>query len=263
MRRWVQRIAIAGAVGVVLLAAALLLLQRLASAEIAPYEAVLGVPEADLQAGRRSLESELTALASDNGSAPPATGPAERPPSSIWRLDLAQQEVNGWLATRTEKFAPQLAEGGIYQPRVLFNAGDVVLAFRYESSWLHSVVSLQVKPMALEDGTLGIALCGASAGKLPLPLGRIVSEAQRALAEANLPIRWRTHEGNPLAVIDFELLASQPGIRRTLQGLQCEAGELKLWGEIVRVAPPTSPAATPTQQQGEIAWPSPDKEPSP
>lgn len=259
MRRWVQRIAIAGGLGLALLAVGLLLLQQLASAEVGPYAEVLNVPEADLQAGRRSLESELTTLASDDGSGPRQSAAPGTTSAARWRLDLAQEEVNGWLATRTEKFAPQLAEGGIHQPRVLFNAGEVVFAFRYESAWLRSVVTLKVIPMALEEGTLGIALAEASAGRLPLPRGQIVSEIQRALAEANLPIRWKTLDGEPLAVIDFELLASGGGVRRTLQGLQCETGELKLWGEIVRVAPPSTRISKPSQPQGDIAWPSPEK----
>ncbi len=233
---WLRRIAIA--LGLLLLAVggALYYLHALATAEVALYQAVLEADPEQLEEGRKELESQTFATFSD----------AQDP--SAWALAVTPDQLNGWLASRIDEFAPDLQREGVRDPRVLFDADQVSVVFKLEADRLNSVVTVRLRPVITTDQGLGIVLIGASAGRLPLPTSQIVEKLKQATAGLDLPLKWRQEDGRPMLLIDFEQVASTPEVRRRIESVVVTPEMLRVSGDTLVALPGPVPGD----------WPAPD-----
>ncbi|QDU90304.1 hypothetical protein Pla175_37070 [Pirellulimonas nuda] len=243
MKLWLRRIAIALGLLLLVVGGALVYLHRLATAEVAEYQAVLQADPAALEEGRKELESQSFATFSD----------AQNP--SAWALAVTPDQVNGWLAVRAEDFAPDLKKAGVLDPRVLFDPEVVSVVFRLQTEALDSVVTVRLQPVITTEKEIGIILVGASAGQLPLPTSQIVERLKQATAGLDLPLKWRQDAGRPMLLVDFEQIVSSGHVHREIDAIVVTPEFLRVSGETLVGLP------------GEVPkdWPAPDEtqEPAP
>lgn len=146
-----------------------------------------------------------------------------------WQALFTAQQINGWLAVDLPANHGDLLPAEWDCPRVSLDRGQVVLACRYGSGTLATVVTLSLAPYVTESNELAIRVCGARAGWFPLPLQPILDQLSQGAAEAGLPLHWEQAGGDPIAVIQLAPRRSD-GRLLLLETLEVHSGELYLAG---------------------------------
>ncbi len=121
-------------------------------------------------------DSALAAQASQNGATQPTTSPAainvtftDDELNSVFEK---WSELNNWKATYSKY---------INDPMVIFQRDRIILAGRVQNNQLNSVVSVQLQPEILPDGTMQLKLVRALAGRLPVPTAMFQKYLDRAV----------------------------------------------------------------------------------
>lgn len=230
MYRWLRRIALGSGLMLTGAAVAVFFLYRAATAPVPEYQALVEQTRQQLETGeieqnRQELESQLAALYSDAAEA------------TRWETTITELQLNSWLATQLVHDFPELAEQGVYDPRVLIKAGAVTLAMRAELHGMNAVVAFDLEPFVAEDGSLALELAAARVGSAPLPTAQIMDQLNAAMGDEGLPGRWSTSNGNPVLLIDFEQQASSFNFSRSLDAIEVRQGEVYIAGETLERAP--------------------------
>jgi hypothetical protein len=146
-----------------------------------------------------------------------------------WQAQFTAEQINGFLAVDLVKQFPELDTPEIRDPRVELRPGEATLAFRYAGPSVTSVVSLDVDVYLAEPNTVAIRIRGARAGALPLPLADMLEAVSRAAAAADVPLRWRQSDGDPVAEVTFK---STPGrAPLSIEKLEIRDGVLYIAGK--------------------------------
>lgn len=121
-------------------------------------------------------DSALAAQASQTGATRPTTSPAainvtftDDELNSVFEK---WSELNNWKTTYSRY---------INDPLVVFQRDRIILAGRVQNSELSSVVSVQLQPEILPDGTMQLKLVRALAGRLPVPTAMFQKYLDRAV----------------------------------------------------------------------------------
>ena len=157
-----------------------------------------------------------------------------------WQAQFTAEQINGYLAVDLVKQFPELAAPEIRDPRVELRAGAATLAFRYDGPPASSVVSLEVEAYLFEPSVVALRICGARAGALPLPLDEVLESISRAAAAADVNLRWRQTEGDPVALVTFESPPGKPQL--AIEKLELRDGSLFVAGKTApkRLKPPSA-----------------------
>ena len=152
-----------------------------------------------------------------------------------WQAAFSDTEVNGWLAiTLKEKFADLLPES-ILDPRVAFNDNEAVIGFRYRDENMTTVISVRVDAWIDKTDVLALRLRKAHAGKLPIPLKKIVDNMNQAAEKIQFPITWTQQNGAPVARIPLQDVLSTEAELRRLETVELHKGELYLAGTTAKL----------------------------
>lgn len=165
------------------------------------YRAVRQVPEfyrqaldVDLRESRSASDEMLqqtTALASDLRK------------SGHWQAVFTEAQLNGWLAVdRAENHAHALP-AEITDPRIHIKGSKLIVACRYQSGSINSVVSLTLEPYLTRPNVLAVRVRRARAGSLPLPLNRILDAIADGVRRTSFRIEWRQADSDPVAQISL------------------------------------------------------------
>ena len=148
-----------------------------------------------------------------------------------WEAQFTAEQINGYLAVDLVKQFPELAAPEIRDPRIELRSGGATLAFRYEGPAASSVVSLAVEAYLAEPNVVALRIRQARAGVLPLPLDDVLEAISRAAAAADVNLRWRQTDGDPVALVTFK---SPPGgPRLAIEKLDLREGLLYVAGKTV------------------------------
>lgn len=120
-----------------------------------------------------------------------------------WEALFTAEEVNCWLAVDLARNHARSLPPGVSEPRVAFTDGGVVLACRYESPSISTVLSLHVDAYLAEDNVLALRFRKARAGNLPLPMAEVLDNLSREAAKHNVPVRWLQADSDPVALISM------------------------------------------------------------
>jgi hypothetical protein len=90
---------------------------------------------------------------------------------------------------------------------------------------------LTVKPYlsAAEPNVLALEICKARAGRLPLPLKRVLDEISAAAAQAKVQLHWRYVGGSPVAQITLPE-PHESGRLVWIEALELEDGKIYVAG---------------------------------
>lgn len=118
-----------------------------------------------------------------------------------WEALFTAEQINGWLAVDLEQnYADSLPEG-VSEPRVEITPQGATLACRWQDGRLATVFSLSAELYVAEPNVLGLRISTARAGKLPVPLDRVLDGVTRAATDLDWAIEWRQIDGDPTALI--------------------------------------------------------------
>ncbi len=141
-----------------------------------------------------------------------------------WEAWFTEKQVNGWLAVDLVENHPDSLPDGISDPRVAFDEKAVSLFCRMRRSGTETVLTLVVEPYLDEPNVLGLRFHKARAGILPLPLGSIVEQLEKAARDLELNLTWRQTDGDPVALITIPALLEDDRVLR-LEHLEVRDGE--------------------------------------
>jgi hypothetical protein len=150
-----------------------------------------------------------------------------------WEAIFTDQEVNAWLAEDlVTHFADQLPPE-VHEPRIVFEADRVTLAFQLDQGPIRSVISLVARVGVPEQNVLELTLEKIRAGAVPFPPDSIVERITKKALKHGLDIQWR-HEGEtPIALIRYS-----PDMTRNdvvLEQIHIRNGQIRLAGRSNRI----------------------------
>lgn len=120
-----------------------------------------------------------------------------------WEALFTAEEINSWLAVDLVRNHSGSLPPGISNPRIALADGGVILACRYETSKISTVLSLHVDASLAEDNVIALRFRKARAGNLPLPMGEVLDNLSREAARHNIPVRWLQADSDPVALISI------------------------------------------------------------
>jgi len=189
------------------------------------YTAALEVDSNTLADESHAMERRVATLVSD----------AKQQPS--WRAVFSDREVNGWLAVALEEKFADLLPTSIVDPRVAFEAEEVVIGFRYQGKDFTTVISVRAKAWISDADVVAIRMLSAHVGTLPIPLTKIVDHINKAAHKLQVPLRWTQQDGAPVALLSLPGVLSAEGELRRLDVVELHEGELYLAGSTFEVEP--------------------------
>ncbi|QDU29814.1 hypothetical protein ETAA8_49290 [Anatilimnocola aggregata] len=163
-----------------------------------------------------------------------------------WQVELAADEINGWLATvLPEKFGEAIPPG-ISDPRVAIEQGRLLAACKYQAVGIETVVSIELEAfLTNETNVVAVRVHQVAAGKVPIPLGQYLEQITAAAAERGIFVRWQEVDGDPLALISLPL--AEPDDKRSIviRSLELSPGKLIATGTAEDTAPVKRPRPVP------------------
>ncbi|MCA9161518.1 MAG: hypothetical protein KDA62_01010 [Planctomycetales bacterium] len=220
MRRAVRILLALVGLGGVAAGVALLVLYR-ASQEVPDfYEEALAVAPAVHEQAGENLEQQVQTLQQ------------EVTQVGRWEMLFSDRQINGWLAYELpRRFAAALPRG-VSEPRVAIQPDRILVACRYDTKKVSSVVSLELETMLTDEpNVVAVRVKSVKAGSLPLPVSQFLDQITTKAAKADLDIRWLEEDGEPVALLTIPAQHEQYRYKTVLlEQLECRDGEVFLAG---------------------------------
>jgi hypothetical protein len=147
-----------------------------------------------------------------------------------WQAAFTAEQINGWLAVDLKQNHPKLLPPEVKEPRVEIRDRTATIACRYESNRLSNVFSLSVDVYLSSPDVVAIEIQSARAGKLPVPLGQVLDGISKAAQNMELPLEWRQHNGNPVALLTIGSARDAADRKIELEKIELRKGTLFLAG---------------------------------
>jgi hypothetical protein len=147
-----------------------------------------------------------------------------------WSVRFTAAQINGWLAVDREKNHPGLLPPFFTDPRVAIESGRITSACRYEEGMISTVLSLTVEPYVPEKNVIAVRLVSARAGRLPLPLGRLLDGLSDTAKNAELNLQWQQAGGDPVALFTLPQPDDGDGLSVTIENIRLDNGEIVVSG---------------------------------
>lgn len=145
-----------------------------------------------------------------------------------WEAVFSDEEVNAWLADDlVTHFADQLPPE-VREPRVLFEAGRVVLAFRLDRGAFSSVITVVARPRIPADNTIELTLEKIRAGILPVPADQVLDRIIERGRIYGVDAAWRKVDGYPVVQLRYSPSRDRDDVR--LDDVDVRAGRIRLAG---------------------------------
>jgi hypothetical protein len=162
-------------------------------------------------------------------------------------LNAMNSDPDGWYGSFTDRQINSYLEGtfmqcglgekilpdGITEPRIVFEQDRVLLAFRYRSRLVNTVVSIAARvwlPRA-ESNVVAVQLEGFRAGALPFTAQWLLERISEAARQNGIEVNWYRHEGHPVALLRFQADQARPTLHLT--AIQIERGRITIHGKSV------------------------------
>jgi hypothetical protein len=181
-----------------------------------------------------------------------------------WEAAFSDQQVNAWLAEDlVTHFADQIPPG-VRDPRVIFEADRVILAFKLEEGPFPSVITVMVRLQVPEENVLALTLEKIQAGMLPVPADKLLERITAHALAHGLDVRWE-HDGTfPVAMIHYQVHHRRRDI--VLEHLDVRNGHIRLSGRSGRRTGSAAMISLPTKRELQMTFPrrkvQPPKDPS-
>ena len=144
-----------------------------------------------------------------------------------WSGQFTDEQINAFMqAGQADSFFPE----GISEPRVLFEADRMRLAFRYKSGLINTIISISLKIWlpGSESNLLAMRLERIDAGLVPFSAQWLLERISEVARNNGIEVSWFRHEGYPVAIIRFQADQARPTLQ--LEAVQFEQGSIAIHG---------------------------------
>ena len=144
-----------------------------------------------------------------------------------WSGRFTDEQINAFVqAGQADTFLPE----GITEPRVRFDDDRMLLAFRYKSGLVNTVisVSLRVWLPGAESNLLAMRLERIDAGLVPFSAQWLLERVSEVARNNGIEVNWFRHEGYPVALIRFQADQARPTLQ--FKAVQFEQGSITIHG---------------------------------
>ena len=173
-----------------------------------------------------------------------------------WHALFTADQINGWLAFDAARNFPELLPEGVADPRVSIKSNRLLLACRYLSGPVETVLSFDGEIYMQEPNVLSVRIHCARAGSLPAPLGQVLHAVSQAALDANLQLNWLQAEGDPVAIIRLHPLRDEHHNAYQLETLELRDGEIYVAGSTTNgpsdAVPSEAPGPLASKPDGEV-----------
>lgn len=185
------------------------------------YRAAAAVPRAQRQEQAKRFMAQSLQLRNDICNEP------------HWEAVFSDQEVNAWLAEDlVTHFADQIPPE-VHEPRVVFEADRVVLAFQMDQGPLRSIITVVARVRVPEQNVIELTLEKIRAGAVPVPADSIIEKITHKAQTHGFDITWTHVDNVPVAVIRYTTDLSRTDV--VLEHVHVRNGEIRLAGRSNRV----------------------------
>ena len=150
-----------------------------------------------------------------------------------WSVWLTEQQLNGWLAVDLVENHATLVPESVANPRVHITEHGLYVACRYREGWLSPVLRVELDIRVVEPNVVAVRVLGVRAGRLPLPLKRLLQGIADAAARMNLRLRWYESASGPVAMIELPPIEND-GVSFSIERLEMSSGRLLAAGHCRR-----------------------------
>jgi len=151
-----------------------------------------------------------------------------------WSSVFTDEQINGWLATHLVEKHPTLLPPNFERPRIKILDDHVQIGVRCEIQGVKTVAWMDLEGRMTTDHELAIRFRRIRAGSVPLPLSSILDAVKKAAESFELPLRWSTQDGDPIAIVGLPT-PTKKGMRYELERFTLTAGQLYLAGRTIKV----------------------------
>ncbi|MCC9600224.1 hypothetical protein LOC67_06600 [Stieleria sp. JC731] len=124
--------------------------------------------------------------------------------AGLWEAVFAENQINAWLIDQMPRYFKKLQAKGLQDPQIKIDEGNIIAAAQIKSRRFEGVVSCDLGiQMTDQPNCLAIKINSIYAGALPLPLVSIQDSISKIFAKSSLNLRWDTHDGETVALIDI------------------------------------------------------------
>ena len=144
-----------------------------------------------------------------------------------WSGQFTDEQINAFVQTgQADSFLPV----GISEPRVLFEADRMRLAFRYKSGLINTIISISLKIWlpGSESNLLALRLERIDAGLVPFSAQWLLERVSEVARNNGIEVNWYRHEGYPVALIRFQADQARPTLQ--FKAVQFEQGSIAIHG---------------------------------
>lgn len=162
---------------------------------------------------------------------------------SHWEASFTDEEVNAWLEEDlVTHFADQIPPG-VHDPRVVFDADRLTLAFELEEGPVRSVVWVVLRVEVPRENEVALTLEKIRAGALPIPSDKLIDRITAHALSRGLDLSWEKRDGQNVATVRYTADPNRTDV--VLERLEVVKGRIRLAGRSNRsrgsVASPTLP----------------------
>jgi len=121
-----------------------------------------------------------------------------------WRAAFTADQINGWLSFDLPHNHSQLLPAGFRDPRVTLTDQGAIIACTVGTGRWQTVLSLECDLYLADSQTVALRLDRLRAGKLPIPLAKVLGALTETAAQAGWRLDWRQASGDPVALIRLQ-----------------------------------------------------------
>lgn len=152
-----------------------------------------------------------------------------------WTSIFSDDEINGWLAVDLVEKHPNLLPPNFERPRIKILDNHVQIGVKCELRGVKTVAWMDIEGQMTKDQELALRFRTIRAGAVPLPLSTILDAVKKAAETFEVPLRWSTDNGDPIAIVGLPT-PTKKGMRYQLERFTLTEGQLYLAGRTFKVS---------------------------
>ena len=179
--------------GVLLVAVFVLLCVYWASQTVPDYyKRAIEIPRARQLSSATELEETIDLVKDDLKGADEVT------------IELTQDQINGWLATRLGSQGRMNLPNGVELPQIVLQPDSLILAFKINKDNFSCVVSIKMSvKLSTDMQQLEFAIKEIHAGSLPVAIKRVFDELESAMERSKIQFSWVPGSDRREAIVEI------------------------------------------------------------
>jgi len=148
-----------------------------------------------------------------------------------WSAELTDEQINGWLAVDLPVNHGDLLPKALAEPRVRLKPHELMIACRYETGGVTTVLSLETDVYMAEPNVIAIRFRRLRSGAIPMPKSTILDALSALADDMNLRLTWTQAENDPVALVELPPLKRDRNVEYHLDTFELREGSVYFAGK--------------------------------